>query len=165
MLDFRHDIFTKSQNDLEVYGFTTVHFAPALDIIELVRKREFESIDKVMQDHTSTEGELFKLLSQFEDFDSIEFILSLREAKNEWEEDGIWHDDGSRKLAFSLSLTIESPEGGKLSFRKKGSSHQLDIPTPTYGEMIIFKTGVSGYEHKINQVTKGSRLVCAGWCS
>jgi hypothetical protein len=165
MFENRHDIFTKCQDDLELSGFSTVPFAPAEELKKLVLSKDYDALDAQIKVLTMPEGELFKLLSQFETFNSIEFIISLREAKNDWEEDGIWHDDGSRVLAFSLSLTLDTPDGGKLSFRRKGAMDAMDIPTPTYGDMIIFKTGFSGYEHKINAVTKGSRLVCAGWCS
>ena len=47
---------------------------------------------------------IFEFLKQFHDFNFIEFIISIRDSQNEWEEDGIWHDDGSRVFAFSLSL-------------------------------------------------------------
>jgi hypothetical protein len=128
---------------------------------------DYNSIDAQFQILTSSDGVLYTYLSQFCDFNSIEFIISLRDSKNEWEEDGIWHDDGSRALAFSLSLTINSAtlEGGELHFRKKGLEEVVRIKPFEYGEILVFKTGTSGYEHKIHAVEKGQRLIIAGWCS
>ena len=132
---------------------------------ELIETENYEQLDGTIRDLTSPHGEIFKTLRQFREFSEIEFILSLRAAKNEWEEDGIWHDDGSRCLAFSLSLTEQRPQGGVLEIRKKGSQISHKIPTPAFGEMIVFSTGVDGYEHKINKVQEGHRLIAAGWCS
>ena len=128
---------------------------------------DYEFIDSAFKELTHKEGNLFKYLSQFENFQSIEFILSLRDSENSWEEDGIWHDDGSRKLAFSLSLTKNSHliEGGLLEIRKKDELESLKIPPFEFGEIVVFKTGTSGFEHKINQVTLGKRFIIAGWCS
>ena len=131
----------------------------------LVKQQNYQEIDEQIKLLTQPDGKIFKALALFRSFNEIEYIISLRESKNEWEEDGIWHDDGSRKLAFSLSLTLDPPEGGVLEIRRKGDRDSFKITTPTYGEMIVFSTGVEGYEHKINQVTKGSRLIAAGWCS
>lgn len=146
------------------YLFTNIDLPKYLKTY--VQESDFKSIDDLFHKFTSQDGILFKFLSQFEEFEEIEFIISLRDAKNEWEEDGIWHDDGSRKLAFSLSIKDSSAtEGGTLEIRKKNSSVSNKIPPFNFGEIVVFKTGTSGYEHKINQVTKGQRLIIAGWCS
>lgn len=121
-------------------------------------------LDELMAKATSEGGIIFEMMKQVCPVNEIEFIISLRDANNEWEEDGIWHDDGSRIMAFSLSLTLNKPEGGVLEIRKKGAEISLKIPTPDYGSLIIFQTGKTGFEHKINQVTKGQRLIIAGWC-
>ena len=128
---------------------------------------DFTYIDQVFQKLTSPQGQLFKYLEQFSDFNSIEFIISLRDSKNDWEEDGIWHDDGSRTFAFSLSLTTHSQnvDGGELHIRKKGSTQTSIIPPFEFGKILLFKTGTSGYEHKIHAVKSGRRLIIAGWCS
>ncbi len=132
-----------------------------------VRDRNWEKVDQEFRLLTQSEGDLFQFLREFHDFSQIEFIISLRSAQNDWEEDGIWHDDGSRVFAFSLSLT-ESPEtitGGHLGVRRKGEETFLSVPTPSFGEVILFLTGTYGFEHKIHRVTAGERIIIAGWCS
>ena len=165
MLNINNKFFTKCQDDLKLQGFFEINLSLPDDIKKLVKTRQFFELDQKFKLMTATDGMIFKALSEFESFNSIEFIISLRESDNEWEEDGIWHDDGSRKLAFSLSLTIEPPKGGILELRKKGDTQSTKISTPPYGNMIVFATGSNGYEHKINRVTQGSRLIIAGWCS
>lgn len=165
MLEINHDIFTKCQDDLNNHGHTTIYFEPAFKLKPLVQAKNYPALDDQINTLTQPKRELFQTLSRFEQFSQIEFILSLREACNEWEEDGIWHDDGSRKLAFSLSLTLTQPTGGELGFRHKKTKKEEFIKTPPFAHLIIFKTGISGYEHKIHAVTQGARLVAAGWCS
>lgn len=132
----------------------------------LVEQQDWQGLDAYFQELTQENGALFKLMSEFVFCHDIEFIISIRDAENDWEEDGIWHDDGSRKLAFSLSLTAhpEQIEGGILEMRKKGEINSLKIKPFAYGTMIVFATGVSGFEHRINQVRKGRRIIIAGWC-
>lgn len=133
---------------------------------EFVHQEDWDGLDAYFHNLTSSDGELFKLLSTFCKFEAIEFIISIRDAKNEWEEDGIWHDDGSRKMAFSLSLTDEAHKikGGVLEIKKKNSETSLKIPPFSYGEMIVFATGIDSFEHKINGVSFGRRIIIAGWC-
>ena len=148
-------------------GYIIQKFPLEPAIKELVRQQNWDEIDQYFQKLSAPNGSLFEFLRKYQDFSHIEFIISLREAKNEWEEDGIWHDDGSRLLAFSLSLT-EKPEniqGGILEIRPKGEVESVKIATAPFGEIIIFQTGTGGYEHKINAVTRGARLIIAGWCS
>lgn len=165
MQDFSSKDFTKCQDDLEKQGYFLTEMTLPKELKTEVEKKDFEQVDKIIRILTKPEGAIFQTLLKYREFSEIEFILSLRESQNSWEEDGIWHDDGSRILAFSLSLTITSPEGGILELREKGSNQSLKIPTPDYGQMIVFKTGVEAYEHKINRVSSGSRLIAAGWCT
>lgn len=160
------------QNDLRTNGYIKTRIELPEDWLKLVRSENWEQLDKEVQLFTSVESSIVEspltsLLKSFCEFESIEFIISIRDAKNEWEEDGIWHDDGSRKLAFSLSLTENSEQvsGGVLEIRKKGNEIGIEIPPFAYGEVVVFLTGTSGFEHKINQVTKGRRIIIAGWCS
>lgn len=134
---------------------------------KLVEESAWEEIDLVFKQLTAPEGALYKYLLQFHDFSLIEFIISIRDAENEWEEDGIWHDDGSRIFAFSLSLTTDpdSIEGGRLGIRRKGDASMRLIPTPSIGGIILFLTGLYGFEHKTHEVTQGRRVIIAGWCS
>ncbi|MAX65400.1 MAG: 2OG-Fe(II) oxygenase [Bacteriovoracaceae bacterium] len=157
---------SQCQYDLENKGFCLSSFDLPNELFVQVKQKNYQKIDQIIEKLLRPNGSLFKYLQNFTKFSSTEFILSLRESANEWEEDGIWHDDGSRVLAFSLSLTLTPPsQGGILEIRKKGETQSAKIPTPSYGTIIIFQTGHAGHEHKINAVTSGTRLVAAGWCS
>lgn len=153
--------------ELFPHGFHLSYFPLGDEIKNLVISENWEKLDQEFKTLTQKDGRLFNFLNQFHDFNEIEFIISIRDASNDWEEDGIWHDDGSRVFAFSLSLTLDAEriEGGRLGVRKKGSEHFLEIPTPSFGNIILFLTGLYGVEHKIHQVTKGRRIIIAGWCS
>ena len=156
-------------NDLQINGFFKTKIALPNHWQSLVEEHNWQHLDHELHHFTDpkSNSSLVLLLKEFCDFDSIEFIISIRDAKNNWEEDGIWHDDGSRKLAFSLSLTLmpEKIEGGVLEIRKKGDSKSQKIPPFAYAEVVVFATGSSGFEHKINKVTLGQRIIIAGWCS
>ena len=116
---------------------------------------------------TSPGGIIFTSLQEFHSFNKIETMLSIRDSRNEWEEDGIWHDDGSRVFAFSISLSLHSNEivGGLLELRRKNESHIESIPTPDFGTAILFLTGTHGFEHRTRRVTHGKRIMLVGWCS
>lgn len=146
------------------YFKTTVDLPPHW--IELVNQQSWQQLDHEFNEYIQHSSLTNLLKSQF-NYDEIEFIISIRDAQNPWEEDGIWHDDGSRKLAFSLSLTTDyhNIEGGVLEIRKKGSSTSERISPFAWGEVVIFATGHQGFEHKINMVKKGKRIIIAGWCS
>lgn len=161
-IDFPNDW----QDNLAKKGHFAVNLPLESTVLELVHKEDWESLDSYFMQLTSPTGELFKVLSKFCDFKAIEFIISIRDAQNPWEEDGIWHDDGSRKLAFSLSLTKDHQEveGGVLEIRQKGNQDSFKLKPFEYGKMIVFATGENNFEHKINQVTKGKRIIIAGWC-
>ena len=148
-------------------GFHLTTFPLSEEIKSFVQNEEWEKLDKEISSLTSSEGRLFKFLQAFHDFSVIEFIISIRDAKNDWEEDGIWHDDGSRVFAFSLSLTLNADEieGGHLGIKRKSEESLISLPTPYFGGIILFLTGLYGFEHKIHQVTKGRRIIIAGWCS
>lgn len=148
-------------------GFHTSYFTLGDDVRNLVETENWNELDQKFKELTKKDGRLFNYLQTFHDFNGIEFIISIRDSQNDWEEDGIWHDDGSRVFAFSLSLTLDSDsvEGGRLGVRRKNEETFLEIPTPQFGGIILFLTGMYGIEHKIHQVTKGKRIIIAGWCS
>ena len=148
-------------------GFHISYFPLSEDIRKLVNEENWKGLDDAFRELTSSSGRLFKFLQNYHDFNSIEFILSIRDAANDWEEDGIWHDDVSRVFAFSLSLTENAAEieGGRLGVKNKHEENITLIPTPEFGGIILFLTGIYGFEHKIHQVTKGRRIIIAGWCS
>ncbi len=143
-----------------------------LRIREHVIQRNWLELDRSIAREVLPEGILFKELKRFAEFTEIEFIISIRSSHQDPDEDGIWHDDGSRVLAFSLSLTLKPSEieGGCLEIRKRDrtsfkSEKSEVLPTPSFGTIIVFATGHQGFEHKINRVIRGERLIIAGWCS
>jgi hypothetical protein len=148
-------------------GFHLSYFPLADEIKDFVKNEQWENLDQAFKELTKKGGSLYNFLQSFHDFNEIEFIISVRDASHEWEEDGIWHDDGSRVFAFSLSLTLEPDKvkGGRLGVRPKGQDHFMQIPTPGLGTIILFLTGLYGFEHKIHQVIEGRRVIIAGWCS
>jgi hypothetical protein len=148
-------------------GFHLTFFPLSEEVRQLVRNEKWDELDHEFKALTAPNGRLFKFLRDFHDFNSIEFIISVRDAGNDWEEDGIWHDDGSRVFAFSLSLTENASdiEGGRLGVKRKNDENMTMVPTPDFGGIILFLTGMYGFEHKIHQVTKGRRIIIAGWCS
>lgn len=153
--------------ELFINGFHLAHLPLPPELKILVEKENWVQVDALVKKLVSEEGSLYNFLKTYHEFNSIEFIISIRDAVNDWEEDGIWHDDGSRVFAFSLSLTFQPDtiEGGNLGIRKKGEEMNMQIPTPSFGGIILFLTGVYGYEHKIHQVKSGKRIIIAGWCS
>lgn len=165
MQTISHDFFSQCQNELENHAHFCTDVIIPDQIIHLIKSKNYLEIDRYFATEVSPKGQIFKILSQFCPVKDIEFIISKRSSLDDWEEDGIWHDDGSRILAFTLSLTLTRPEGGVLELRKKGNNLSSFLITPAFGTMIVFKTGVDGYEHKINAVTKGERLIIAGWCT
>jgi hypothetical protein len=148
-------------------GFHLTYFTLSEEIRNFVREGKWHELDEAFKALTNSGGRLFEFLKTFHDFQSIEFIISVRDAGNDWEEDGIWHDDGSRVFAFSLSLTENAGglEGGRLGFKRKRDENFSLIPTPEFGGIILFLTGIYGFEHKIHRVEKGRRIIIAGWCS
>jgi hypothetical protein len=121
-------------------------------------------LDQRVQKWNQRNGVLFNFLSQFSKFSTMEHIIAIRQAPDD--EDGIWHDDGSRVLAYSLSFNLNPQEitGGELLFKKKECEQVEKIFPLPFGQMIVFLTGTSGYEHKVCAVTKGERIISAGWC-
>jgi len=146
-------------------GYLIQEFPLPPQIRSLVIAQDWPKLDSFMQTQVAPGGELFKLLSQHAQFTKVEHMLALRDGASPDEEDGIWHDDGSRVLAFSLSLNYFGlPQGGALEVRPKGQPTNSLGPYPP-GTLVIFRTGVDGFEHRTCKVTAGLRLVCAGWCS
>lgn len=151
--------------ELFAQGYHVSYFPLGDEIRSLVEKEDFQTLDQKFDELTSKDGALFKFIQNFCEINHIETMISVRDSKNEWEEDGIWHDDGSRVFAFSLSLTLDEVQGGRLGIRHTGSDDFGLIPTPSFGGMIMFLTGIWGFEHKIHQVTQGKRVILVGWCS
>jgi hypothetical protein len=129
--------------------------------------KNWGELDQLFHELLVPGGSVWNDLQKFHDFTSIETMISVRDSKNEWEEDGIWHDDGSRVFAFSLSLTLDAQtiQGGKLEIKHLESEKLVSVATPPFGTAILFLTGVHGYVHRIRKVEAGTRIVLVGWCS
>lgn len=152
-------------NELNTLHLIQKTYPLSPEVKKMIEQEDWLSIDRYFLRSELPGGELYNFLSEFLDFKILEHIIAIRSSPED--EDGIWHDDGSRILGFSLSLTLNSKDlaGGHLRFRKKGESDYQSITTRPLGEIIIFKTGIYGFEHMVSAVTEGKRVVLAGWCS
>lgn len=154
---------------LATNGYFTAPIALPPIIREKVLERDWPGLDRLIREETIPGGVIFDELSRFARFTEIEFIISIRSSIEFPDDDGIWHDDGSRLLAFSLSVTPDhlAVEGGHLEIRPRAApeSGLEGLPTPCFGTLIVFATGQQGFEHKINRVTAGERIIIAGWCT
>ncbi len=152
---------------LDKTGIIKLKWNQSDTIIKALIKEDYKTIDSYFENQFNKNGSFHSWISNFIKVDQIEHLISIRDSLNPYEEDGIWHDDGSRKLAFTLSLCQkpELIEGGVFSFRKMGFKNQYNYPPQPIGTLLIFKTGVDRYEHKIHQVTKNKRIIIAGWIS
>lgn len=135
------------------------------EILTYLKDENWYAIDTFFVNAEKSGGLLYRFMENYLQFKSIEHIVAIRSSPDD--EDGIWHDDGSRILGFSLSLNLNPDEikGGELLFRQKESSKYRSIPPQQLGQIILFKTGIYGYEHKVTAVLSGRRIVVAGWCS
>ena len=145
-------------------GFLETQFNVTPEMKLALQQEDWPLLDRLIAESTSPGGSLRTLLETFLDFSSIEHIIAIRSAPND--EDGIWHDDGSRIMGFSLSLTLnqDTIKGGELQLRKKGETSAEVITTRALGTIVVFLTGVYGYEHRVTAVMSGRRIVIAGWC-
>lgn len=151
--------------ELEKNGFIKLNLPFPSAMREAISISDWSSVDQLIYEYLSNQGYLREVLDKCHPFLYTEHIIALRDAKTD--EDGIWHDDGSRHFAFTWSMNDDDTlQGGELLFRKKTCKNDtLTIPAPPSETLIIFLTGEFGYEHKVNKVTKGIRKTIAGWCS
>jgi hypothetical protein len=153
---------------LKADGHCFVELKLPEEVKRSVEARDWAKLDAEIARETKSGGVIFRALSEFSKFTEIEFIIAIRSSEIAPDDDGIWHDDGSRCLAFSLSLTLDPSmlEGGRLQIRKLPSTVEPPgIPTPPFGTMIVFATGQAGFEHRILRVSQGERVIIAGWCT
>jgi hypothetical protein len=158
------------KNMLQDCGYFVIDFFAMFALEEIaqvkneVSTQNWMALDQRVQRWNQRDGVLFKFLTQFTNFSTMEHIIAIRQSPDD--EDGIWHDDGSRVLAYSLSFNLNPNEitGGELLFRKKNCEHLEKISPLPFGQMVVFLTGTSGYEHKVCAVTTGQRIISAGWC-
>jgi hypothetical protein len=156
------------QPQLFAQGFHLESFQLTSEFRELVRQENWFEVDRMGAQLLTREGLWFQRLQSFHSFSTIETMISIRDGSNEYEEDGIWHDDGSRVFAFSLSLTLEPNKivGGSLQVRRKDDETKVvSIATPEFGTAILFLTGCHGYEHRTRKVEAGKRVILVGWCT
>lgn len=132
---------------------------------QLIKSQAWNEVDALFTKLFNPHGSLRKKLLEIAEFDHIEHLISIRSAPND--EEGIWHDDGSRTLGFTIGLTCvkENIMGGMLEFRKKGDQKLTKLLNYNFGHMTVFPTGIFGYEHRVQKVTRGNRLLVAGWCT
>lgn len=150
--------------NLEKLGFTQIKLDLPLEIGELVLQEDYLALDKSLGELINEGGLIYNSLLPLGEINKTEYLIAIRDGAND--EDGIWHDDGSRDFAFTLSLVsdLKQLEGGNLLFREKANPKNIQsIPTAPYGTLTIIKTGKDGYEHRVEKVTKGNRIICAGW--
>lgn len=155
----------KVDHEFLINGHRFINLELPSMVQEWVLAKDWNQLDAWVQQQTQSQGligrEFAKYLGDF----NCEHILSLRQSPDE---DGIWHDDGSRDMAFSLSLNLkpDTINGGSLMLRNKQTPSVLhEIPPQKYGKMVLFLTGKQGFEHKTCAVSKGERLVAAGWAT
>lgn len=157
------NLSTKASPELLARGHKKYHLELPDFIKSWTLEKNYDQLDQYFNVSLAS-GELAKIVKTYGEFTQREFILSLRSGPDD--EDGIWHDDGSRVLAFSLGLNTmpHKIEGGELLLQKKGQPTSRQTFSPLgFGELVLFLTGVWGWEHKVNAVKSGERLVCAGW--
>lgn len=106
-----------------------------------------------------------KSLFETEEFE-WEIMLALREGPQDPEDEGIWHDDGSRDFALSISLNPSptSYQGGSVLVRPKDNIQEIKELGPLpWGHYWLFATGRYGWDHRTTIVTHGNRLVLVLW--
>ena len=115
-------------SQLQELGIIQKSYPLSREVIDYVTNEDWPAIDQYFLAAEKPGGALFEFLKEVLSFESIEHIIAIRSAPED--EDGIWHDDGSRILGFSLSITKNHEEtvGGHLRFRKKGASNSRVLP-------------------------------------
>jgi hypothetical protein len=146
-------------------GFLVLDFPIEEKVKTFVLNKKWIELDQYFLDISKEQGALRNFLTPYLHFEVLEHIIAIRKAPED--EDGIWHDDGSRFLGFSLSLNIDHNNivGGELRFKKKDLEYTEKFSPLPYGKIVLFLSGIYGYEHMVSAVTCGERIVIAGWCS
>lgn len=152
-------------NQVKTEYFTKGHNSQKWSVpstwIEAIRERNWSQLDSLAASSLTLDGELFEIISKFCSINKTEYLISLRESPDEA---GIWHDDGSRDLAFSLALSLAPFEGMGLSLREKNQPDTaISLGPREFGTLTCFLTGSNQYEHRTEEVLSGERLVLAGW--
>lgn len=150
--------------ELKEKGYLQMKLEFPSDFAEDLKNEYWSEVDQKFARYLEEDGFLRKFLNQFHPYDTTEHMIAIRDAKID--EDGIWHDDGSRHFAFTWSFNDDpNLEGGELLFKEKGSSDCVTISPPPYETLTVFLTGQYHFEHKVNKVLRGVRKTLVGWCS
>jgi hypothetical protein len=146
-------------------GYLLLDFPLEETVRDLVIKKDWIHLDLYFKNQCQKGSTLHSFLNSILEFQFLEHIIAIRSAPHD--EDGIWHDDGSRLLGFSLSLNLDpaSISGGELRFKPKSSKDMIEFSPLAYGKIVIFLSGLWGFEHQVGRVKTGERIVIAGWCS
>ncbi len=147
-------------------GFKIIKFEGNKNLLDLAIAKNWVGLDQEFSKLITCNGFFHSLFLEYLNFNNVEFIINNRMAESD--EDGIWHDDGSRLLAFSLSLNsdIRTIEGGQLQIRHKTKPELVNSLGPfNFGTLALFLTGKFGFDHKVCRVIKGERTTIAGWLS
>lgn len=150
---------------LKKLGLVSRHFTFSKEIEEAVYQEDWNYLDKKFKQHLEGPSKIRTYLAEMAQFTSIEHLLALRKPPDE---DGIWHDDGSRTMGFSISLNLNPKliKGGRFQLRMKGKTETLRYIIPgEFGLVTCFLTGKYGLEHRVEAVSEGKRLMLVGWCS
>ena len=146
-------------------GYVLLDFPLEEEVRDLLINRDWINLDLYFKNQCLKGSALHLFLSTLVEFNSLEHIIAIRTSPHD--EEGIWHDDGSRLLGFSLSLNLDPASifGGELRFKPKDSPEISEFPPQSYGKIVVFLSGLWGYEHQVGRVKSGERIVIAGWCS
>jgi hypothetical protein len=156
---------------LKENGYLKMRFSLPSSWREFVKNEDYERLYQEAQKEMLPNGVLGEKLFEIYQECRIEkahweLMLAKRVGPQDPEEDGIWHDDGSRNLAFSLSLNEHPDEisGGELYLRPKDRPLKVtQLSTLPWGEGYLFATGKLNWEHRISLVSSGNRLVLVAW--
>ena len=130
---------------------------------QFIEQERWQELDKQLETELLPQHILHDFFSLFGVIEKTEHIIAVRSELED--EDGIWHDDGSRDLAFTLSFNKDPKmiQGGEFLLRKKGELEPIVLAPPPWGVLTVILTGKMGFEHRVLKVKKGRRIVCAGW--
>jgi len=163
-------------SDFQTSGFHIIPLNLPAKWLEFVLSEQWVELDKLLNEDINEEGGLLRATAEellFKIYKSFrakyETMLSVRLGPQDEDQEGIWHDDSSRHMAFSLSLNTEPRiiKGGELSLRPKpykGVEEKV-IETQPYGNLVAFLTGQRSFEHKVSRVTNGKRVVFVIWAT
>ncbi|OUR96779.1 hypothetical protein A9Q84_10585 [Halobacteriovorax marinus] len=151
-------------SEIKKKGFLQMKLAFPKELADALKLCNWQRVDQLLFEYLEVGAFLRTVLDQFHPYNTTEHMIAIRDARTD--EDGIWHDDGSRHFAFTWSFNDDPElEGGELLFKVKNSTECTTITPPAYETLTVFLTGEYNYEHKVNKVSRGVRKNLVGWCS